>query len=433
MGLKTVIKNAVFTDCNGSRAGDLFIDGSVISAPFSDPHRVIDARGLHIFPGFADVHVHFREPGFSYKETIASGSAAAAAGGYTDVCTMPNLDPVPDCPEAMAVQQDIIRRDAVIRVHPYASITKGEKGEELVPMEALCRSAVAFSDDGRGIQNAGVMLEAMERASALGKIIAAHCEDNSLINNGCINQGEYSRIHGLPGIPAKSEWGPIERDIELCRRTGAAYHICHVSKKESLEAVRRAKEEGLDVTCESAPHYIAFCDGDMEDDGRFKMNPPLGSAMDREALINAIADGTVDMIATDHAPHSLQEKSMGLKGSLMGVVGLETAFPAVYTYLVKTGRISLYRAVELFSLAPRRRFGVGGSLEEGHSADFTLYDLEESYTVDPESFLTCGRATPFAGKKLYGRCAATFMEGRPVWRRRGFEAREEKTHEKQYS
>ena len=364
---------------------------------------------VHIFPGFCDVHVHFREPGFSYKETIASGSRSAARGGYTDVCTMPNLNPVPDTPEHLREQLDIIARDAVIGVHPYGAITLNEQGEQMVDMAALAPEVCAFSDDGRGVQSAEMMRAAMETAKKLGKIIAAHCEVNELVRGGVIHDGDYARAHGHKGICSESEWAQIERDIGLARETGCAYHVCHISTKEGVELIRKAKAEGVNITCETGPHYLVFCDEDLQEDGRFKMNPPLRSRSDRDALIQGIADGTIDMISTDHAPHSAEEKSRGLDKSAMGVVGLETAFAAVYTHLVRPGVITLDRAVELFSGNARDRFALPAN------GDFTVWDLDTAYTVDPAEFQTMGRATPFTGTTLYGRCLMTVHDGKIVW------------------
>ena len=370
---------------------------------------VISGHEVFIFPGFCDVHVHFRQPGFSYKETIASGSRAAARGGYTDVCAMPNLNPVPDTPEHLRMEQELIDRDAVIGVHPYAAITLEEKGETLVDMPALAPNICAFSDDGRGVQSAVMMRTAMTQAKQLGKIIAAHCEVNELVRGGVIHDGVYAREHDHKGICSESEWQQIERDIALAKETGCAYHVCHISTKESVELIRQAKADGVNITCETGPHYLVYCDEDLQEDGRFKMNPPLRSRADMEALIAGIVDGTIDMIATDHAPHSAEEKSKGLDGSSMGVVGLETAFAALYTHLVRPGIISLARLVELFSVNARNRF----DLPAGD--DFTVWDLDRAYTVDPAEFLSMGRATPFAGDTLYGRCLMTVHNGQVVW------------------
>ena len=362
-----------------------------------------------ILPGFVDVHVHLREPGYFYKETIESGTAASARGGYTEVCSMPNLDPVPDCMDKLRVQLDAIERGAVIGVHPYASITKGQKGEELADMEALAPFVAGFSDDGRGVQSEDMMREAMRRAKALGKIIVAHCEDNSLLHGGYIHDGEYAKAHGHKGICSESEWGPVQRDIQLLRETGASYHVCHISTKESVALIREAKREGLDITCETAPHYLVMNDMMLREEGRFKMNPPIRSEEDRLALVEGLLDGTIDMIATDHAPHSAEEKSKGLAGSLMGVVGIETAFAVLYTELVRGGVITLEKLIELMSDNPRKRF----SLPLGE--DYSVWDLDEEYTIDPDKFLSKGRATPFEGKRVFGKCLATVRNGKLVW------------------
>lgn len=363
-----------------------------------------------IVPGLCDVHVHFREPGFSYKETIASGSAAAAHGGYTAVCTMPNLSPVPDSAEHLQVQLDAIKRGAAIKVLPYGAITVGEKGEKLADMEAMSDKVCAFSDDGKGVQNDEMMREAMTAAKRLGKIIAAHCEDNSLLFGGYIHDGEYARMHGHRGISSASEYKQIERDLRLAEETGCAYHVCHISTKESVELIRQAKARGVNVTCETAPHYLVLCDEDMQEDGRFKMNPPLRSREDKKALIEGIKDGTIDMIATDHAPHSAEEKGRGLEKSLMGVVGLETAFPVLYTELVKKNIITLERLVELMSFKPKERFGID------INNDFAVFDISEAYKIDPENFLSMGRATPFAGREVFGRCLLTVHNGKVVYK-----------------
>lgn len=363
-----------------------------------------------IVPGLCDVHVHFREPGFSYKETIASGSAAAAHGGYTAVCTMPNLDPVPDSAEHLKVQLDAIKRGAAIKVLPYGAITVGEKGEKLADMEAISDKVCAFSDDGKGVQNDEMMREAMTAAKRLGKIIAAHCEDNSLLFGGYIHDGEYARMHGHRGISSASEYKQIERDLRLAEETGCAYHVCHISTKESVELIRQAKAHGVDVTCETAPHYLVLCDEDMQEDGRFKMNPPLRSREDKQALIEGIKDGTIDMIATDHAPHSAEEKGRGLEKSLMGVVGLETAFPVLYTELVTKNIITLDRLVELMSFKPKERFGIDTN------NDFAVFDISEAYKIDPKDFLSMGRATPFAGREVFGRCLLTVHNEKVVYK-----------------
>ena len=371
---------------------------------------VRDFSKYAVFPGFCDVHVHFREPGFSYKETIKSGSMASAKGGYTSVCTMPNLNPVPDSPEHLKEQTDIIERDAVIEVLPYAAITVGEKGEELVDMEALAEKVIAFSDDGRGVQSEEMMREAMLCAKALGKMIVAHCEVNELLKGGYIHDGDYAKEHGHRGICSESEWKQIERDLRLAKETGCAYHVCHISTKESVDIIRKAKTEGINVTCETGPHYLVMDDSDLQEEGRFKMNPPLRGKADREALIKGIQDGTIDMIATDHAPHSAEEKSRGLEKSPFGITGIETCFPVVYTKLVKTGIITLEKAIELLAINPRKRFGI----KQGN--DFTVWDLETLEKVEPEKFLSMGKATPFEGWELFGKCMLTVKDGQIVYK-----------------
>ena len=363
-----------------------------------------------ILPGFCDVHVHFREPGFSYKETIKSGCESAARGGYTAVCTMPNLNPVPDSAENLAEQTGIIGRDATIGVYPYAAITVGQRGEQLSDMEGMSGDAIAFSDDGRGVQNDDMMREAMIRAKKLGKMIVAHCEVNSLLRGGYIHDGEYARAHGHRGICSESEYAQIERDLKLVREIGCAYHVCHISAKESVELIRQAKAEGLDVTCETGPHYLVMDDSDLREEGRFKMNPPLRGREDREALVAGLLDGTIDMIATDHAPHSAEEKGKGLEGSSFGIVGLETALPVLYTKLVKTGILTLERLMELMVVNPRERFGIPLGL------DFSVWDLEETFTVDPRDFLSMGRATPFEGMELCGVNYLTVHGGKIVYK-----------------
>ena len=370
-----------------------------------------DRRDVVVLPGFCDVHVHFREPGFSYKETMATGSLAAAAGGYTAVCTMPNLRPVPDTSEHLREQTDLIAKHAVIHVYPYASITVGQAGEELSDMEGMARDCIAFSDDGRGVQSDDRMRAAMIRAKALNKMIVAHCEVNDLLRGGYIHDGEYARTHGHRGICSESEYAQIKRDIDLVREIGCAYHVCHISAKESVELIRRAKAEGLNVTCETAPHYLVLDDGDLEEDGRFKMNPPLRAPEDREALIEGLLDGTIDMIATDHAPHSVEEKSKGLEKSAFGIVGLETAFPVLYTYMVQAGILSMDKLIEVMCINPRRRFGIP------MGCDFSIWDMGGSYTVNPDEFQSLGRATPFAGHTLRGRCLLTALDGHVVYQR----------------
>ena len=378
--------------------------------PSAEEGFVSDFSKYAVFPGFCDVHVHFREPGFSYKETIKSGSMAAAKGGYTSVCAMPNLDPVPDSPEHLKEQTDIIERDAVIEVLPYAAITIGEKGEELVDMESLAEKVIAFSDDGRGVQSEEMMREAMIRAKALGKMIVAHCEVNELLRGGYIHDGDYAKEHGHRGICSESEWKQIERDLRLAKETGCAYHVCHISTKESVDIIRKAKAEGVDVTCETGPHYLVMNDSDLQEEGRFKMNPPLRGKEDMEALLEGIKDGTIDMIATDHAPHSAEEKSRGLEKSPFGITGIETCFPVVYTKLVKTGIITLEKAIELLAINPRKRF----KIELGN--DFTVWDLEAAEKVEPEKFISMGKATPFEGWELFGKCVLTVKDGKIVYK-----------------
>ena len=383
---------------------DVFCDGFV-----SSELSVFNSPKYAIFPGFCDVHVHFREPGFSYKETIETGSRASARGGYTAVCTMPNLNPVPDSVENLAIQRKLIEDTACIHVYPYGAITVGEKGEEMADLEGMAPYVCGFSDDGRGVQSDDMMREAMLRAKALGKMIVAHCEDNSLLRRGYIHSGVYAATHGHRGICSESEWVQIARDLALVKETGCKYHVCHISTKESVAIIRRAKAEGLDVTCETGPHYLVMDDSMLREEGRFKMNPPLRDKSDREALVEGILDGTIDMIATDHAPHSAEEKSRGLEGSAFGVVGIETAFPILYTYLVKPGILSLERLVQLLCVNPRERFG----LPLGN--DYSIWDLEAAYTVDPAEFLSLGKATPFEGWKVCGRCMATVCGGKTVY------------------
>lgn len=377
---------------------------------------VIDTTGLTVSGGFTDLHVHFREPGYSYKETIRTGSLAAARGGYTTVCTMPNLNPVPDSPRHLDLEQDIIDRDAVIQVLPYASITLGRKGEQLVDFSSLKGRCVAFSDDGSGVQSREMMLKAMEAAADNGCIIAAHCEDNSLLRGGYIHDGAWCHEHGHKGICSESEWGQIKRDLELAELTGCRYHVCHISTAESVDLIRRAKDRGVRVSCETAPHYLALCENDMMEDGRFKMNPPLRSSADRDALIAGLNDGTIDAIATDHAPHSPEEKSKGLEHSAMGISGLETAFPVLYTYLVMSGKVSLQRILEALTSSPRKAFGLPPVLEEGAAADIAIIDTRTEFTIDSSRFLSLGHSTPFEGKRVYGDVLMTLKDGVAVWK-----------------
>ena len=420
--MRYLLQNAQILSSGGVfRAADVLLSGGRIVSigdRISCPADAvsIDLHKAVLFPGFVDVHVHLREPGFSYKETIRTGTLAAAHGGFAHVAAMPNLDPVPDCAAALAVQRAIIEKDALVHVHPYGAISIGEKGERLADLEGLAPGVIAFSDDGRGVQSESLMREAMMQCRRLGKILAAHCEDNSLLHGGYIHDGAYARAHGHRGICSESEWGPIARDLRLAEQTGCAYHVCHVSTKESVALIRTAKRRGVDVTCETAPHYLTFTDEDLQEDGRFKMNPPLRAREDRDALIEGLLDGTIDMLVTDHAPHSREEKARGLEKSAMGVVGLETSFAASYTALVQTGILPLEKLVDLMHGAPMRRFGCGTELAEGQPADLTAFDLTKTYTVDPETFLTMGRATPFAGRALTGVCKLTMIGGEPVWK-----------------
>ena len=383
--------------------------GEVVSSSMDEVLSSLALDNYSVFPGFCDVHVHFREPGFSYKETIASGSLAAAAGGYTHVCTMANLNPVPDSVENLQLQLDLIRDTACIHVYPYGAITVGEQGRELADLSGMAPNVAGFSDDGRGVQSEEMMRSAMEQAKALDKIIVAHCEVNELLYGGYIHDGEYAKVHGHKGICSESEWKQIERDLKLVKEIGCKYHVCHISTKESVDIIRKAKAEGVNVTCETGPHYLVMDDSFLQEDGRFKMNPPLRSKEDREALVAGIVDGTIDMIATDHAPHSAEEKSRGLAGSAFGVVGIETAFPVVYTYLVKTGIITMERLKELLVTNACKRFG----FTTGDC--WSVWDLDHEFTVDPQEFVSKGKATPFEGWKLYGKCLLTVCDGKPVY------------------
>ena len=401
---------------------DMAVDqGRIVSVSLSHSQKdcsVMKINDKVVVPGFVDVHVHLREPGFSYKETIASGTAAAAAGGYTAVCPMPNLRPVPDSPEALRPELDAISRDAVVHVYPYGAITAGEQGEQLADLKGMAPDVIGFSDDGKGVQSDAQMRQAMLLAKKLSRPIVAHCEVNSLLTSGgCVHAGAWAAAHGFAGISSESEWRQVERDIALVRETLCQYHVCHVSTKESVALIRAAKAEGLPVTCETGPHYLVLCEDDLRDEGRFKMNPPLRSAADRDALIEGLLDGTIDCIATDHAPHSAEEKSKGLRGSAFGIVGLETAFPVLYTRLVKPGILPLELLVDRMCIRPRRIFGLsGGEIAEGQPADLTVLDLNRSYEIDPEQFRSLGRATPFAGWQVQAAVAATICGGRIVYR-----------------
>lgn len=439
----TVYKNASVVMNGKISVADIAVSDGIISGIYEKDHTVsdclidstenksvseVDFSGLFIFPGFIDVHVHTREPGFSYKETIRTASDAAAAGGYTEICPMPNLNPVPDCLEALGKQCELIKMHSDVGMHPFGAITVGEKGEYLADLAGMAENVIGFSDDGRGVQNAEIMRMAMLETKRLGKIISAHCEDNSYLHGGYVHEGHFAARHGLVGISSESEWKPLERDIELLRDTKAAYHVCHVSTKESVELIRNAKREGIDITAETAPHYLILCDEDIKLDssnnkfggffseGRFKMNPPLRTDLDRMALVEGVADGTIDMIATDHAPHSFEEKVCGLEKSPFGVVGLETAFSELYTKLVLKNVISLEKLIDIMHYAPSRRFGIGSDIAVGADADFTVFDLNKEYTVDPEKFRSMGRFTPFAGDRVYGFCVMTVRKGNVIWK-----------------
>lgn len=398
-------------------------DGRIVSlskeAPTIPDAFSIELKNGTLFPGFVDVHVHLREPGFSYKETIATGTKAGARGGYTAICPMPNLKPVPDSVEHLQPELDAIHKDSVIHTYPYGAITVGEKGEVLADLEGIAPYVIAFSDDGKGVQKPEMMKEAMLRAKALGKLIVAHCEDESLINGGYIHDGAYAKAHGHRGNPSASEWKQVERDLALVEETGCAYHVCHVSTKETVELIRQAKAKGLDVTCETAPHYLVFNDTMLQEEGRFKMNPPIRSEEDRQALLTGILDGTVDMIATDHAPHSAEEKSGGLEKSLNGIVGLETAFPVLYTELVRPGILTLDKLIQLMHTNPAQRFGLNGGLEVGAPADLTVFDLDTSYVVDPAEFQSMGKSSPFTGRTVFGKCLLTISNGTIAWQAEG--------------
>ena len=401
-------------------------DGVIVDVdkfPSSEHSSVIvDCSDKIIVPGLADVHVHFREPGFSYKETIYTGTMAAACGGYTAVCTMPNIDPAPVDKETLDRQLDLIKRDGRIKVLPFGAITSDQSGRgRLSDMEAMAPYVAGFSDDGKGVQDEALMEEAMLKAKSLGKVISAHCEDESLLDGGYIHDGVYARKNGHKGICSESEWKQVERDIKLCEKTGCAYHVCHVSTGESVELIRAAKKAGVDITCETAPHYLILCDEDLQEDGRFKMNPPLRSRKDRQALIEGIQDGTVDMIATDHAPHSADEKAKGLKNSAFGVVGLETAFPMLCRCMVSEGVISLEKLIDIMAVRPRQRFGIpGGEIGAGVSADLAVLDTGQRQTVRPPEFCTKGRSTPFEGMESQGKCVLTVSEGNIVWNTMSF-------------
>ncbi len=415
--MNCIVKDAkVYKDGKFIQQDVLIADGTLFLEYTPTIFNSVSASAIHlnnkyIFPGFVDVHVHLREPGFLYKETVETGTLAAAHGGYTAVCSMPNLKPPPHSVENLNIQLEAIKKDACIDVIPYGTITKESLGEELSDMNEMAPFVAGFTDDGRGVQSPDMMYNAMLKAKVLDKIIAAHCEDNSLLRGGYIHDGEYAKAHGHAGICSESEWGPIKRDIELVEKTGCPYHVCHISTKESVELIRDAKARGINITCETGPHYLTLSDKDLQEDGRFKMNPPLRSEEDRLALIQGLQDGTIDMIATDHAPHSAEEKSKGLKDSLMGVVGLETAFSVLYTKLVKTSIISLEKLISLMSDNPKMRF----KINQDYTANFTVFDLDSHYTINPENFLSKGRSTPFKGDEVYGKCLITAHNGKIVW------------------
>ncbi len=415
--MNCIIKDAkVYKDGKFIQQDVLIADGTLFLEYTPTIFNSVSASAIHlnnkyIFPGFVDVHVHLREPGFLYKETVETGTLAAAHGGYTAVCSMPNLKPPPHSMENLNLQLEAIKKDACIDVIPYGTITKESLGDELSDMDEMAPFVAGFTDDGRGVQNPDMMYNAMLKAKALNKIIAAHCEDNSLLRGGYIHDGEYAKAHGHAGICSESEWGPIERDIDLVQKTGCAYHVCHISTKESVELIRDAKARGINITCETGPHYLTLSDKDLQEDGRFKMNPPLRAEEDRLALIRGLQDGTIDMIATDHAPHSAEEKSKGLKDSLMGVVGLETAFSVLYTKLVKTNIISLEKLISLMSDNPKMRFNIN----QDYMSNFTVFDLDSHYTINTDNFLSKGRSTPFKGDKVYGKCLITAHNGKIVW------------------
>ena len=411
---RLLIKNGTVVAEGESRKADILIADGKIEAigellGADKTTEVFDAEGCIVTYGLADVHVHLREPGYSVKETITTGTRAAAHGGVTTVCSMPNLQPAPDAPETIAVQQKMIDEQAVIEVRPFATISKGRARQELAEIEALRPLSVGYSDDGNGIQTEELMRRAMQRIAAVDGIIAAHCEDDSLLHAGYIHDGEYAHAHGHKGICSESEWGPIKRDVKLAEEEGCRYHVCHISTKESVEIIREAKQHCDHISCETAPHYLILCDQDLKEEGRFKMNPPLRGAEDRSALIEGIKDGTIEVIATDHAPHTAEEKARGLKGSAMGIVGIETSFALCYTYLVRKGVITIEKLIALMSENPRRIFRLGGAMKEGERADIAVYDITKPYTIDTSEFLSMGKATPFEGEEVYGRCLLTLF------------------------
>ena len=417
---KLLLKGGTVVADGVSRKVDVLVADGVITAigeslAADADTELFDAEGCIVCYGLADVHVHLREPGYSTKETITTGTRAAAHGGVTTVCSMPNLQPAPDAPETIAVEQQMINEQAVIKVLPFATISSKRAGRELADIEALRPLSVGYSDDGNGIQTEPLMREAMKRIAAVDGIIAAHCEDDSLLHAGYIHDGDYARKHGHKGICSESEWGPIKRDVKLAEQEGCRYHVCHISTKESVEIIREAKQKCNHISCETAPHYLILCDADLQEDGRFKMNPPLRAAEDRAALIEGIKDGTIEVIATDHAPHTAEEKSRGLKGSMMGIVGIESSFALCYTHLVRTGVITIEKLVALMSENPRRIFRLGGAMRVGERADIAVFETVKPYKIDSNEFLSMGKATPFEGEEVYGRCILTLFGGEKVW------------------
>ena len=417
---KLLLKGGTVVSESVSRKADvLVVDGKIEaigeSLAVDADVEVFDAEGCVVTYGLADVHVHLREPGYSAKETITTGTRASARGGVTTVCSMPNLQPAPDAPETIAIEQQMIDEQAVIEVLPFATISSHRAGRELADIEALRPLSVGYSDDGNGIQTEELMRKAMQRIAAVDGIIAAHCEDDSLLHAGYIHDGEYARANGHKGICSESEWGPIKRDVELAQQEGCRYHVCHISTKESVEIIREAKQKCAHISCETAPHYLVLCDENLQEDGRFKMNPPLRAKEDKAALIEGIKDGTIEVIATDHAPHTAEEKSRGLKGSMMGIVGIETSFAICYTHLVRKGVITIEKLIQLMSENPRRIFRLGGAMRVGERADIAVFDITKPYTIDPNEFLSMGKATPFEGEEVYGRCMLTLFGGEKVW------------------
>ena len=418
---KLLLKGGTVVAEGVSRMADVLVaDGKIAAIGESlcadEQTEVFDAEGCIVTYGLADVHVHLREPGYSAKETITTGTRAAARGGVTTVCSMPNLQPAPDAPETIAVEQQMIDEQAVIEVLPFATISSKRAGRELADIEALRPLSVGYSDDGNGIQTEPLMRKAMQRIAAVDGIIAAHCEDDSLLHAGYIHDGEYAKAHGHKGICSESEWGPIKRDVKLAEEEGCRYHVCHISTKESVEIIREAKSKCNHISCETAPHYLVLCDENLQEDGRFKMNPPLRAKEDKAALIKGVQDGTIEVIATDHAPHTAEEKSRGLKGSMMGIVGIETSFAICYTHLVRKGVITIEKLIALMSENPRRIFRLGGAMQVGERADIAVYDITKPYKIDSAEFLSMGKATPFEGEEVYGRCMLTLFGGEKVWK-----------------